>query len=72
MGWPRDRLRCQSIQHSGKWDRFTDMFESADPGDGALDAHTEAGMRNRSEPAQVQIPFEDFFWEAMLLDPLGE
>ena len=46
------------------------MLQPADPGHHALDAHTEARVRNRAVPAQIQIPLEGFERQVVLLDPL--
>ena len=57
-------LRIDTVQRSGKWDGFADVLQAADPGDGALDAHAEAGVRNGSVAAQVEIPLEGVEWAA--------
>ena len=44
--WHRRNSGIDTVQRSGKWDGFADVLEAADPRDGALDAHAEAGVRN--------------------------
>ena len=52
--------------------RLPHVREAADIREGALDAEPEARVRERSVPAQVEIPLERLLREAVLLDPLLE
>jgi len=65
-------LRVQPVQHSREWDRFADVFEPADPGDSTLESHAEPSVRNTADLAQVQLPLESFFGQAVLVDPLEQ
>ena len=47
---------------------LTQMVQSADPGHRPLDAESEAGMRHRSVPAQVEIPVERRLREIVFFD----
>src|SRR5579862_6067378 len=53
--------RVQPVQHSWERDGFANVFEAADPCYRALNAHAEAGVRNATILAQVQIPLERLF-----------
>ena len=44
------------------------MVEAADPGDGALDAHAEAGVGDAAVAAQVEVPLEGGEREVVLFD----
>jgi hypothetical protein len=46
-------LRVQPMQHPREWNRFSHVFQSADPRHGSLDAHAEAGMRNAAVFAEI-------------------
>src|SRR5689334_18008659 len=48
------------------------MFEAADPGYDALDAHAETGMRHAAEASQIQVPLERFFRKLVLFDAPDE
>jgi len=52
--------------------RFAHVFEAADPGDDALNPHTEAAMGHAAVLAQVQIPSESLFWQAVLVNSLDK
>ncbi len=60
------------MQHSRKRYRFAHVFEAADPGDDALNPHTEAAMGHAAVLAQVQIPSESLFWQAVLVNSLDK
>src|SRR5580698_2487610 len=66
------RSRVQPIQHSWERNRFAHVLEAADPGYGALDAHTEASVRDAAELAQIEIPLERFFGQIMLVNALQQ
>ncbi len=62
-----DKLGIELIQHAREGDGFANVFQAADPGYRAFDAHPEARMRHGTELAQIQVPFERFFRKPMLL-----
>src|SRR5208282_4695694 len=51
-------LRIQPMQHAREGNRLAHVLQSADPGDRALDAHAEAGVRNAAVFAEIEIPLE--------------
>src|SRR5579859_3612224 len=66
------KLRVEPVQHSRERNCLTNVLEAADPGDGALNAHAEASMRDAAELAQIEIPFESFFGQAVLVNALQQ
>src|SRR6185312_464303 len=48
-------------QSTCKRNGFTHVFQTADPGYGALNTHAETGVRDSAKLAQVQIPLESRF-----------
>src|SRR5688572_448651 len=64
--------RFESIEHSRKRNRLANVFQPADPADGALDAHTKSRMRHGPVLAQIEIPLEGFAWEFVFLKALNE
>lgn len=62
-----DKSGIELIQHAREGDGFANVFQAADPGNRAFDAHPEARMRHGTELAQIQVPFERFFRKPMLL-----
>src|SRR5215472_642724 len=66
------RLRVQTVQHSGEGDGFAHMFQAADPGDGALDSHSESRVGNATILAQIEIPLEGFLGQPVLVNALEE
>ena len=48
------------------------MLQTANPGDCALDAHTEAGMRYRAEFPQIEVPLEDLTGKPVFFEALDE
>jgi hypothetical protein len=63
----RERSRIELVQHTREGDGLADVFQAANPGYRAFDAHSEARMRNGTELPQIQVPFERFFRKLMLL-----
>ena len=61
-------LRVDAVEGSCEGDRLAHMIQSSDPGDGALDAHAEAGVGNAAVAAQVEIPLEGFLGQVVVLD----
>jgi hypothetical protein len=57
-----------AVEGAGEGDGFADVVEAADPGDDALNAHTEAAMRDGAVAAEIQIPLEGGDGESVLLD----
>src|SRR5690606_29627784 len=64
--------RPQPIQHSWKRDRFADVFDAGHPSGAAFDAHAETGVRNAAVAAKVEIPFEYFLRQVVVLELLFE
>ena len=65
-------LRIQAIEHPRVRNRFPHVFEFADPGDDAFDAHTESAVRHRAVTAQIEVPLERFLRQIVLLDALQQ
>src|SRR5207244_4056747 len=61
-------LWIQPVEHTWIRNRFADVFELADPGDDALDAHAETAVRNGAVPAEVEVPLERLLRQVVLLD----
>jgi hypothetical protein len=47
------------------------VFDAAHPGDGAFDAHAEAGVGDAAVAAEVEVPFEDVLRQAVGLELLS-
>jgi len=60
----------QPVQHARKGDGLADVFQPADPGHRALDAHPEAAVRCGAVLAQIDLPLEGFPRQVVLLDAL--
>src|SRR5512146_323686 len=54
----RPKLRIQPVQHAREGNGFAHVFQAANPGDHALDAHAESGVGHAAVLAQVEIPLE--------------
>src|SRR5688500_8659505 len=65
-------LWFQPVQQSRERYRLSDVRELADPGDGAFEADAEAGMRDGTVAADVQVPLEGFLRQAVARDALFE
>src|SRR5712692_5920111 len=65
-------LRIHAINHSREGDDLANVFGAANPGDGTLKAHPEAGVRNAAEAAQIEVPLEGFFGQVVLVQALQE
>src|SRR5512147_1926323 len=63
-------LRRQPVEEARERDGFADVLETADPGDRALEANAETGMRDRAVTAEVEIPAERLLGELVLFDAL--
>src|SRR3989344_5781476 len=48
------------------------MLQSADPGDGALNANAEAGVRNAAVTPEIEIPLKGLARKPVLFDSLLE
>jgi hypothetical protein len=55
-------LRIHAINHAGEGDDLADVLGPADPGHRALETEAEAGVRDATITAKVQIPLEGFCW----------
>src|SRR5690606_38074288 len=62
-------LRGYAIQHPRVRNGFAEVFEAADPGHHAFDAHPEASVRDAAEATQIEVPLERFAGQVMRLDP---
>src|SRR5579864_9750721 len=69
---PLQRSRIDPVKCSREGNCFPDVLEAAYPGHGTLDAHAEAGVGDAAELAQVEIPLERFFGQAVLVDSLEQ
>jgi len=47
---------------------FRHVLDAAHPGRAAFDAHAKTGMRHAAITAQIEIPFEGFFRQAVRRD----
>ena len=65
-----DQLGIQPMQHPGERDRLPHMLQTANPGHGSLDAHAKAAVGHAAVFAQIQIPLEGFFGQAMFTNAL--
>src|SRR5947208_5937056 len=65
-------LRIHAVNHSREGDDLANVFGAANPGDGTLEAQSEAGMRNATVAPQVEIPLESLFGQFVLLEALEE
>src|SRR2546425_3886441 len=65
-------LRIHAINHAREGDDLANVFGAANPGDGALEAHSEARVWNAAVAAQVEIPLKSFFGELVFVKPFQE
>src|SRR5260370_13172182 len=65
-------LRIHAINHAREGDDLANVLGAANPGDGALEAHSEAGVGNAAVAAQVEIPLERFFGQVVLMKAFQE
>src|SRR5205809_5653848 len=65
-------LRIHAVNHSREGDDLANVFGAANPGDGALEAHSEAGVRHAAVAAQVEIPLESVFRQVVFMEALQE
>src|SRR6266851_4595219 len=65
-------LRIHAVNHAREGDDLANVLGAANPGDGALEAHSEAGVGNAAVAAQVEIPLKSFFGEVVLAEALQE
>ena len=65
-------LGLGAIDHSWERDGFADVLQAAHPGDETLDAHAEAGVRDRAVFAQIQVPLERFARQFVLFQALEQ
>src|SRR5260370_35138641 len=59
-------LRIHAINHAREGDDLANVLGAANPGDGALKAHSEAGVGNAAGWAQGESPLERFFGQVAL------
>src|SRR5437660_3800924 len=58
-------LRIHAINHAREGNDFANVFGAANPGDRALQAHSEAGVRNTAVAPKIEIPLERFFGQVV-------
>lgn len=51
-------LRLRPVEHPREGNRFSHVFQAADPGDAAFDAHAKTAVRDGAVAAQVDVPVE--------------
>src|ERR1035437_6990216 len=61
-------LGPQPMHHSRERNHFADVLKPADPRDRALEPESEARVRERPVPAEIQVPIVRGRWEALLVD----
>ena len=66
------QLWIDSAQCTWEGVGFPNVVNAGNPGDGALDAETKAAVRHTAVAAQVNIPFECFFGQVVLVDALQQ
>src|SRR5712692_7738634 len=64
--------RVNPIQHPRIRNRLAQMRQARDPGDDALHTHAEAGMRERSVLANVEIPLKRLDGQVLLAQALQQ
>src|SRR2546430_13865507 len=50
--------RPEALEQAGEGDRLAHVVEATQPGDAALDAHAEAGVRHGAVAAEIEGPAE--------------
>src|SRR2546430_16033585 len=50
--------RPEALEQAGEGDRLAHVVEAAQPGDAALDAHAETGVRHGAVAAEIEVPAE--------------
>ena len=65
-------LRVNPVQRARERDRFADVIEAADPGYGALNAHSEAAVGDAAVATEVQVPLEGLAGQVVLVDAGAE
>src|SRR5213592_299755 len=65
-------LRIHAVNHAREGNDLANVFGTANPGDSALEAQSEAGMRNAAVAPQVKIPLESLFGQFVLVEALEE
>src|ERR1700675_842288 len=66
VSWP-----CP-VKHPGERDRLPDVFQSAHPGDEALDTHSEPSVWHRAVLAEIDIPVERLARKLVLFQTLQQ
>src|SRR6266849_6852605 len=69
---PKRRLRIYPVQHARERNHFANVLCPANPGYGALQAQTEARMRDAAVAAKIEIPLKSVFGEIVLAQALDE
>src|SRR5208283_3990336 len=65
-------LGIQSVQRPREGNGLSNVLQAADPGHCALNAHAESRVRHTAVLAQVEIPLERLFRQAMLVNALKQ
>ena len=68
----RHASRIHAVEHAREGDDLADVLGAANPGDGALQAHAEAGVGDAAVTAQVEIPLETFLGQFVFAQALHQ
>src|SRR5262249_31947253 len=66
------QLRIDAIKCARKWNGLPHVLEAADPGNGTLDPHAEASVRDSTIFAQIEIPLESRLRQAVFMNALQQ
>lgn len=61
-------LRSITVNHSRKWNRFSQMIKSANPAYSSFQTNSKTCMRNSSISSQIKIPLEHFLWKIVFFN----
>src|SRR5690242_21673450 len=61
-----------AVEHARERNRLPHVLQAADPRHRALNAHTEPAVRHAAVLAQVEIPFESFLRQSVLVNALPQ
>src|SRR2546423_12995812 len=64
--------RVHAINHAREGNHLPDVLCAANPGYGALEAQTKAGVGHAAVAAQIQIPLEGIFGKIVLTQALDQ
>src|SRR5260370_7471395 len=69
---PKRRLRIYPVKHARERNHFANVLCPANPGYGAFQTQTEAGMGDAAVAAKIEIPLKGFFRQVVLAQALDE